>query len=147
MINDLESAGLISFPTVLAARGNLTVLELPKVVPFSVKRIFVVHQVSNTEVRGEHAHKKCWQLLIATSGSIKIDLSDGDNVETFNLISPEMGLIIPPLIWGSQYDYSLNSSLLVLASEAYEEDDYLHDFGEFKKYRQNSKAIDLEMNK
>jgi len=145
MINELEAAGLINFPTVLAARGNLSVLELPKVVPFIVKRIFIIHQVSNTEVRGEHAHKKCWQLLIATSGSIKIKLSDGENVETFNLKSPEMGLIIPPLIWGTQYEYSLNSSLLVLASEAFEEEDYLHDFEEFKKYRQNSKAKDLEI--
>ena len=82
MKSELEGVRLISLPTVQAARGNLTALELPEVVPFEVRRIFLVHRVSNSEVRGEHAHKKCWQLLISTTGTVMVDLSDGEVNET-----------------------------------------------------------------
>jgi UDP-2-acetamido-3-amino-2,3-dideoxy-glucuronate N-acetyltransferase len=137
MSNKLEGVALISFPTVLAERGNLTALELPEVVPFHVKRIFLVHNVSNTEIRGEHAHKNCWQLLIATTGSVMVDVTDGEFKESYQLDSPEEGLLIPPLIWGTQYNYSSNAALLVLASEPFDASDYLHDFEEFKAFRKN----------
>jgi len=138
MKSELEGVRLISLPTVQAARGNLTALELPEVVPFEVRRIFLVHRVSNSEVRGEHAHKKCWQLLISTTATVMVDLSDGEVNETFILDSPERGLLIPPLIWGTQYNFSTNATLLVLASEAFDPDDYLHNFQEFKDFRREN---------
>lgn len=131
----LEGVSFMSFSTVKAARGNLTALELPKVVPFQVRRIFLVYGVSNAEVRGEHAHKKCWQLLISTTGTVMVDLSDGETKETFELDSPEKGLLIPPLIWGTQYSFSEKANLLVLASEPFDADDYINDFEEFKTFR------------
>jgi UDP-2-acetamido-3-amino-2,3-dideoxy-glucuronate N-acetyltransferase len=137
MNSKLEGVSLLSFTTFLGDRGNLTALELPQVVPFLVKRIFLVHQVSNTEIRGEHAHKNCWQLLIATTGSVAVDVTDGEVKETHKLESPKKGLLIPPLIWGTQYNYSTNAALLVLASEAFDPDDYIHDFEEFKIFRNN----------
>jgi len=137
MNSKLEGVSLLSFTTFLGDRGNLTALELPQVVPFLVKRIFLVHQVSNTEIRGEHAHKNCWQLLIATTGSVAVDVTDGEVKETYKLGSPKKGLLIPPLIWGTQYNYSTNAALLVLASEAFDPDDYIHDFEEFKIFRKN----------
>ena len=138
MQSKLQGVRLVVFPTVQAARGNLTALELPEVVPFHVRRIFLVHHVSNSEVRGEHAHKKCWQLLISTTGTLTVDLSDGEMNETFILESPERGLLIPPLIWGTQRNFSSNAALLVLASEAFDPDDYLHNFQEFKDFRRNN---------
>ncbi len=120
-----------------AARGDLTALELPKIIPFPVKRIFLVHHVSDFEVRGEHAHKKCWQFLIAAAGSITVDVNDGEVTETFLLNEPTKGLLIPPLIWGTQYNYSPNGSLLVLASEEFDPDDYLHNYDEFREYRKS----------
>ena len=138
MKSELEGVDFISFPTVQAVRGNLTALELPDVVPFEVRRIFLVHHVSNSEVRGEHAHKKCWQLLISTTGKVMVDLSDGEMNKTFILDTPEKGLLIPPLIWGTQYNFSTNAALLVLASEAFDPDDYLHNFQEFKDFRRNN---------
>jgi UDP-2-acetamido-3-amino-2,3-dideoxy-glucuronate N-acetyltransferase len=137
MNSKLKGVSLLSFPTFLGDRGNLTALELPQVVPFLVKRIFLVHQVSNTEIRGEHAHKTCWQLLIATTGSVVVDVTDGELKETHKLVSPNKGLLIPPLIWGTQYKYSTNAALLVLASKAFDPDDYIHDFEEFKIFRKN----------
>jgi dTDP-4-dehydrorhamnose 3,5-epimerase-like enzyme len=138
MQSKLQGVRLVVFPTVQAARGNLTALELPEVVPFHVRRIFLVHHVSNSEVRGEHAHKKCWQLLISTTGTLTVDLSDGEMNETFILESPEKGLLIPPLIWGTQRNFSSNAALLVLASEAFDPDDYLHSFQEFKDFRREN---------
>ena len=135
MKSKLEGVSLISFLTVKAARGNLTALELPEVVPFQVRRIFLVYGVSKTEVRGEHAHKKCWQLLISTTGTVTVDLRDEETKETFELDTPEKGLLIPPLIWGTQYRFSENANLLVLASEAFDADDYINDFEEFKSLR------------
>jgi hypothetical protein len=125
-------------PTVQAARGDLTALELPQIVPFEVKRIFLVHHVSDLEIRGEHAHKKCWQFLIAAAGSITVDVTDGKIKETFLLDSPAQGLLIPPLVWGTQYNYSSDGSLLVLASEKFDPEDYLHNFEEFLNYRETN---------
>jgi UDP-2-acetamido-3-amino-2,3-dideoxy-glucuronate N-acetyltransferase len=137
MKNNISEVKLINLPTVQAARGDLTALELPKIIPFPVKRIFLVHHVSDFEVRGEHAHKKCWQFLIAAAGSITVDVNDGEVTETFLLNEPTKGLLIPPLIWGTQYNYSPDGSLLVLASEEFDPDDYLHNYDEFREYRKS----------
>ena len=136
MQSRVQGVKLVSLPTVQAARGDLTALELPQIVPYEVKRIFLVHHVSDLEIRGEHAHKKCWQFLIAASGSITVDVTDGKIKETFLLDNPGQGLLIPPLIWGTQYNYSSDGSLLVLASEKFDPEDYLHNFEEFLEYRE-----------
>ena len=135
MKSNVPGVELMNLPTVLAKRGYLTALELPELVPFHVKRIFLVHHVYNLEIRGEHAHKKCWQFLIAAAGSITVDVSDGVLKDTFLLDNPEKGLLIPPLVWGTQYNYSDDGSLLVLASEKFDPKDYLHNFEDFKEFR------------
>jgi hypothetical protein len=132
----VQGVKLVSLPTVQAARGDLTALELPQIIPYEVKRIFLVHHVSDLEIRGEHAHKKCWQFLIAAAGSITVDVTDGKFKETFLLNNPAQGLLIPPLVWGTQYNYSSGGSLLVLASEKFDPEDYLHNFEEFLEYRE-----------
>jgi UDP-2-acetamido-3-amino-2,3-dideoxy-glucuronate N-acetyltransferase len=131
----IQGVKLVSLPTVQAARGDLTAIELPQIVPFEVRRIFLVHHVSDLEIRGEHAHKICWQFLIAAAGSITVDVTDGKIRDTFLLDNPAQGLLIPPLIWGTQYNYSSDGLLLVLASEKFDPDDYLHNFEEFLIYR------------
>ena len=138
MQSKVQGVKLVSLPTVQAARGDLTALELPQIVPFEVKRIFLVHHVSDLEIRGEHAHKKCWQFLIAAAGSITVDVTDGKIKETFLLDNPAQGLLIPPLVWGTQYNYSSDGSLLVLASEKFDPEDYLHNFEEFLHYRKTN---------
>ena len=96
MQSRVQGVKLVSLPTVQAARGDLTALELPQIVPYEVKRIFLVHHVSDLEIRGEHAHKKCWQFLIAAAGSITVDVTDGKIKDTFLLDNPAQGLLIPP---------------------------------------------------
>jgi hypothetical protein len=138
MQSKVQGVSLVSLPTVQAARGDLTALELPQIIPFEVKRIFLVHHVSDLEIRGEHAHKKCWQFLIAAAGSITVDVTDGKIKETYVLDRPDKGLLIPPLTWGTQYNYSSGGSLLVMASEKFDPEDYLHNFEEFQHYRKTN---------
>jgi hypothetical protein len=131
MNTKVSDVKLITIHTVKAARGNLSAIELPETLPFQVKRIFLVHGVENTEIRGEHAHKICWQFLIASSGSVDVEVFDGITKKIFNLNSPDKGLLIPPMIWGTQFNYSSNGVLLVLASDPFDPDDYIHNLEDF----------------
>lgn len=114
-------------------RGNLTVGELGRDVPFNVLRYFLVYGVPNEEVRGEHAHLNCHQFLVAASGSIRVVADDGHRREEFLLDRPNVGLHLPPRTWGIQYGYSAGAVLLVLASEHYDPADYIRDYDEFLK--------------
>lgn len=120
-------------------RGNLSVGEIGKDVPFNVNRYFLVYDVPNSEVRGEHAHKECHQFLVAVKGSVRVVADDGKNREEFTLNRPNMGLHLPPMTWGIQYGYSADAVLLVLASHHYDADDYIRDYEQFLAALANSK--------
>lgn len=81
--------------------------------------------------RGGHAHKSCHQLLICTSGSVRVSYEDGQKRRAVLLSSPVLGLHIPPLVWSSQFDFSPGAVLLVLASDLFEPFDYIHNYDEF----------------
>lgn len=112
-------------------RGNLSVGELGRDVPFDVKRYFLVYDVPNMEIRGEHAHLTCHQFLIAVKGSVHVVADDGLNRTEILLDRPSLGLHLPPLTWGIQYRYSLDAVLLVLASHHYDATDYVRDHDQF----------------
>lgn len=133
------SSVLYKLPLVPDIRGNLSVAEYEKQIPFIPKRCFWVFDVPSREVRGEHAHKKLHQYLICVKGSVSVVLDDGVNKAEVVLDKPNLGLHIPPRVWGIQYKYSADAVLLVLASEPYAADDYLRDYAEFISYI-NSKA-------
>ena len=118
------------------ARGDLAVAELPADVPFLPKRYFLVFNVpSKKETRGEHAHKQCIQYLTCIAGSCTIAIDDGASRHEVTLDSPGMGVLVPPMIWCSQYNYSPDAVLLVLASESYDAADYIRDYDEFKRLK------------
>ena len=112
-------------------RGSLSVAECGKDVPFDTKRCFLVYDVPSREVRGEHAHFKCKQFLVATRGSVRVVADDGTHREEFLLDRPNLGLYLPPMTWGIQYRYSTDAILLVLASEVYDAGDYIRDYDDF----------------
>lgn len=114
-------------------RGSINVGEYEKQVPFQIKRFFLVYHVPSKEVRGEHAHKKQHQYLVCVNGSVNVIVDDGTNRREIQLDSSNVGLHIPPLVWGVQYKYSPDAVLLVFASDAYESSDYIRDYGEFLK--------------
>lgn len=125
---------LIDLPRVIDTRGNLTVGEFGKTIPFEAKRFFMVFQVPLVEVRGEHAHKKCHQFLICTRGKMSAIADDGFNRQEFVLDRPDLGLYLPPTVWGVQYKYSPDAVLLVFASHYYDGADYIRDYSEFRQF-------------
>jgi UDP-2-acetamido-3-amino-2,3-dideoxy-glucuronate N-acetyltransferase len=95
--------------------------------------LFTVFGVPSTKVRGEHAHKSCEQLLICVAGSVRALADDGLNREEFLLDQPEQALYMPPMTWGTQYNYSPDAVLLVLASHEYDAADYIRDYESFTR--------------
>lgn len=131
MVSLDNGAGLKDLPCVVDSRGSLVFGEVPESLPFVVKRFFYVFNVPQGESRGIHAHKQCHQFLICVAGSVKALLDDGANRVEHSLTAGGPGLYMPPLTWGSQYDYSQDAVLLVLASHQYDAADYIHDYVEF----------------
>ena len=114
-------------------KGNLSVVEDGKDVPFSVKRVYYLYDVPGGESRGGHAHKALRQLIVAVSGSFSVTLDDGKDKKTFVLNRPYQGLLVAPGIWRTLDDFSSGSVCLVLASEKYDEGDYIREYEEFLK--------------
>lgn len=116
---------------VIDMRGSLSVAELGIDTPFEAKRYFLVYGVPSLEIRGEHAHRQCKQFLIAVTGSVHVVADDGEHREEFILDNPNLGLYLPPMTWGIQYRYSADAVLMVLASEHYDNVDYVRDYEQF----------------
>lgn len=113
------------------SRGMLVVAEHNKEIPFLVKRIYYIYGADKTTKRGFHSHKNLEQVYIAIHGSCKVTLTDGDTTETVCLNDPAEGLYIGHNVWREIFDFSPDAVLLVLASELYNEDDYIRDYGQF----------------
>lgn len=123
-------------------KGNLTVVENDKEVPFEVRRTYYLYDVPGGESRGAHAHRELSQLIIAASGSFSVTLDDGRVKRTFVLNRPYQGLYVVPGIWRTLDDFSSGAVCLVLASHGYDAGDYLRDYEEFIKYkRENDTSI------
>ena len=100
-------------------------------VPFPARRYFMVFDVPSVETRGEHAHHACHQFLVCVRGQLSVVADDGMNREEFVLDRPDLGLHLPPRVWGIQYKYSADAVLLVFASHYYDADDYIRDYDQF----------------
>jgi acetyltransferase-like isoleucine patch superfamily enzyme len=122
-------------PTVLDLRGHLCALEE---FPFVIRRYFIVFNVPSREVRGENAHRSLHQFLVCVHGSCSLITDDGAEREQIVLNSPNLGVHIGPMVWTVQYNFSPDAVLLVLASEKYDQQDYIRDYAEFRGLRQAS---------
>lgn len=104
-------------------------------IPFDVKRIYYLYDVQDKSIRGEHAHKGLYQVIIGLNKGLKIKIDDGHNEKIFNLRNSNKGLLIVPGIWRTLTEFHSDSVCLVLASESYDEGDYIRDYNEFLNFK------------
>ena len=126
---------IITLPKVHNRAVNSTPIHNSVEIPFDVCRVFYLYDVPGGESRGAHAHLECHQFLVALSGSFEVLLNDGNTQRLIQLNRPYLGLHIPPMIWASEINFSSGSICLVLASELYNEGDYIRDYEDFLKKR------------
>lgn len=134
--NTVHDCQLMDIRRYSDTRGYLSVVENDLDIPFDIKRIYYLYMVPEV-ARGAHAHKALQQLLIATSGSVEVIMDDGQNKMSFLLDKPWKGLLIPPGLWRDLENFSHDAVLLCLASEKYEEKDYIRDYNEFLEYKKS----------
>jgi len=118
-------------------KGNITVVENDKTIPFSVKRVYYLYDIPGGESRGAHAHKKLKQLIVAASGSFDVTLDDGNVKRTITLNRPYQGLLVAPGIWRDLNNFSAGAICLVMASEKYDAEDYIKDYNIYLDYKHN----------
>lgn len=121
---------LIDIPKITDPRGNLAVIE-KSTLPFEMKRLYYLFDVPSTSHRGGHAHKECVELLIAISGSFTVILDDGKDKKEVTLNKPDKGLLIPTMIWRELSDFSSGAMCLVVASQEFNEADYIREYDDF----------------
>lgn len=114
-------------------RGNLTVGEFVRDLPFVPLRYFMTFNVPSGEIRGSHAHHVCEQFIICVRGRCAVTVDDGNTSEEVTLDHPAKGLYIPPMVWASERNLTADSTLLVFASHKYDAGDYIRDYSEFLK--------------
>ena len=128
-------AALVRMHSIYEARGHLTVGEIGKGMPFVPRRFFVISDVPDEGIRGEHAHRDLHQLLVCLAGSVVAEVADGTRTRSVRLDVPHVGLHIPPMVWGVQHHYTRDAVLMVLASAEYDAADYIRDFALFRSLR------------
>lgn len=131
--NTILGCSQIELPTIKSRAGNLTPIHCSLDIPFDVKRVFFVYDIPYGKTRGMHAHKKCHQFLLAASGSFDVEFDDGKSKRSISVNRPTQGIHVLPGIWSKEYNYSSGAICLVLASEAYTEEDYIRKYSDFKK--------------
>jgi UDP-2-acetamido-3-amino-2,3-dideoxy-glucuronate N-acetyltransferase len=127
----VKGVSLHRLPSVHDVRGMLSFCEIGSQVPFPVQRYFVVSGVAGDTSRGAHAHLTLHQFLTCVHGRCHVIADDGESCQEFVLDSPSLGLHVPPMIWSTQYRYSPGAVLLVLASDVYDEADYIREYDRF----------------
>lgn len=124
---------LVNFPPLGDDRGSLVALEAHKTVPFDIKRVYFIFGTQAGVSRGFHAHRALQQAAVCVTGKCRIVLDDGQRREDVWLDSPTKGLLIGDLVWREMHDFSPDCVLLVLASEHYDETDYIRSYDDFKQ--------------
>jgi UDP-2-acetamido-3-amino-2,3-dideoxy-glucuronate N-acetyltransferase len=127
----VRGVDIYEFPWVSDPRGDLTVGEFEGGFPFRPKRYFIISGVPSGEIRGEHAHKQCHQFLMCAYGQCSVTVDDGRSRLEVQLDKPSVGIYLPPMIWGRQWQYSADAALLVFASERYDPADYIREYDAF----------------
>ncbi|MBF2708387.1 sugar 3,4-ketoisomerase [Flavobacterium soyangense] len=126
---------LIDIPKIENSLGNIAVIE-NNTIPFEIKRVYYLFDIPSSAIRGGHAHKNLQQVLIAISGSFDVVLKNGISEKKVTLNKPDKGLLINQSTWRELENFSSGAVCLVIASDVFDEDDYIRDYGEFLKLKE-----------
>lgn len=132
----IQEAKIIELPKFLDRRGNLSIIEEFKNIPFKIERTYWIYDVPGGETRGGHAYRENQEFIVALSGSFDVMLDDGKEEKVFTLNRSYYGLYVPKGMWRQMRNFSTNSLALVLSSTRYDEADYIRDYQEFLKLKQ-----------
>jgi dTDP-4-dehydrorhamnose 3,5-epimerase-like enzyme len=131
----IDNVRLINPPKIEDPRGNLSIIEEEKHIPFKIKRTYWIYDVPGGEMRGGHAFKEQQELIVAISGSFDVLVDDGKVKQIFSLNRSYFGLYLPAGLWRQMQNFSTNSLALVLSSTHYLKDDYIRDYNDFLNFR------------
>lgn len=133
----MEPPRIIELKRIYDHRGNLSVVEETHDIPFEIKRVYWLYDVPGGESRGGHAHKSLYQFIVAANGSFSVNLTNGKDKYSFFLNHPYKGVLVPPGYWRTLDDFSSGAVSLVLASNFYDEEEYIRDYDQFLDYMSN----------
>jgi hypothetical protein len=125
----------LTLPKINTPGGNITAINNGLEIPFAVRRVYYLYDVPGGESRGGHAHRALQQVIIAASGSFEVQVDDGKTKRTFALNRPYIGVHLPPGLWRELGNFSSGAICLVLASETFDEEDYIRDYQDYIKYK------------
>lgn len=131
----MDAVRIIQLPKVLDKRGNLSIIEELKNIPFTIERTYWIYDVPGGESRGGHVYRENEEFIVALSGSFDVILDDGNERKTFSLNRSYYGLYVPKGLWREINNFSTNSLALILSSTVYEEKDYIRDYNDFLKMK------------
>lgn len=126
---------IISFQKIADPRGNLTVVEQCKDIPFNVSRVYWTYDIPTDAERGGHAHIHCRELIVSVSGAFTVTLDDGSQRQQYLLSKPYEGLLVDTRIWRTLENFSSGAVCLVLAEDPFDESDYIYDYNDFLRYK------------
>ena len=139
MKNSVYDCVILPLSKIHNRAGNITIVEGQTHIPFDVRRIYYLYDIPGGEDRGGHAHKALHQLIVAASGSFHVLLDDGKNKKIVTLNRPDYGLIVVPGIWRELFEFSSGAICLVLASQKYDQEDYIRQYDQFVDFRHKKK--------
>ena len=135
----VDDVRIIELPKFLDARGNLSFVEQEKHIPFVIRRTYWLYDVPGGECRGGHAYRENQEFIVALSGSLDVVLDDGTEKKKFTLNRSYYGLYVPKGLWREMENFSTNSLAMILSSTDYDASDYVRDYDEFFKLKQDGK--------
>lgn len=135
---NVYDAKILGLPRIEDPRGNLSIIEQLKQIPFEIKRVYWIYDVPGGMDRGAHAYKENQEFIVALSGSFDVELDDGKSKQIFSLNRSYFGVYVPKGMWRTMKNFSTNSLALILSSTQYDKEDYIMDYKEFKQWAQNN---------
>lgn len=137
-VSDIHSCNVVELTKIHNPAGNITIIQNGERQPFTVRRVYYLYDVPGGSERGGHAHKALYQMIIAASGSFDVIIDDGLNKKIIQLNRPHFGLLVVPGIWREIVNFSSGAICLVLASAKYEALDYIRDYSDFQRYKNDT---------